>query len=206
MSRTVKLRRTVAVLAALVAPLVVVPLVLGSPTADASDTSSTATAARARVTFVVDSCEGCRLRLTQADRRYTDVWQSTSKRVADGNVSWSVPRKRATGLSVTVLAPWEGATGYVTQVVFRYAGERTGGAVSVAQARTKQRGTLCLEAPAGTSSIEVPLRVRRVKVPGRGGRVDGTLAFASTTQRLIRPVTPVFDGVGGSQDVPYCVF
>lgn len=175
-----------------------------TPERSASAASSAASSPKHVVRFTVKSCEGCRVRLSRADADYDDLWQSRSNQVTDGVVRFAVPSYYADGLTASIIAPWEGRTGYVTQVVFRYTGEKTGSGISVAEATSHQRGTLCLRGDEDVRRVTVPLTVRKVAVPGVDGPTTGTLAFATRTQRPIKPVSRLTDGVGGSQDVPSC--
>ncbi len=105
--------------------------------------SATPAAPTTKLTLQVTGCNGCHLRLTQALNGREKVWQSKQHTVEDGTVSWTVPTKRTHGLSITVLAPWDGGAGYVPAVVFRYAGEKVGDQVTNAVAKTKKRASSC---------------------------------------------------------------
>jgi len=104
---------------------------------------------------------------------------------------------------MTLTAPWEGHTGYVTTVAFRYGGEQVGDEVGFAEARSKSKASACW---AGTSADEVtiPLTVRKVWVEGVRHRVRGSIAYAAVTQDWMVPMRDVWDGVMGSQDVNVC--
>ena len=86
--------------------------------------------ARTKVTFTVDDCEGCEIQLTsalgtiaEADAGEVDIWNSKTRTVRDGSVTFDIPTKRTWGMSVAVRAPWEGFTGYRTTVAWRYNGD-----------------------------------------------------------------------------------
>ena len=97
-----------------------------------------------RVTLEMPGCDGCIVGVasylygTGSDAPL--IWDDAKpKKVVDGEVTFAVPTDRTPGLSITVPAPWEGATGYVTNVVLRYKGE-TGDHVGFTTARAAKRG------------------------------------------------------------------
>jgi hypothetical protein len=194
-------------LAALLAALLV-----PSATAAAPTDSSTERAAQPRttLTFTVDDCEGCELQLTsalgtyaEADAGRVDIWNSRTKTVEDGSVTFTIPTKRTWGMSVAIKAPWEGHTGYRTTLAWRYNGELQGDEVTLEEAVTKTKASACWE---GVRSREVtmPIVVEKVRVRGVKKMVDGSIAFVPTTQSWLRPMREVWDGVLGSQDVNIC--
>jgi hypothetical protein len=165
---------------------------------------------RTRLTFTVADCEGCRVQLTsalgtyaEADAGLVDIWSSRERVVEDGAVTFSVATRRTAGLSATVVAPWEGHTGYLTTVAWRYGGKGVGDPVTLEEAVTKKRASACWE---GTRrrEVAVPLVVERVRVRGVKKMVPGSIAFVPTTQSWLRPMREVWDGVLGSQDVNIC--
>ena len=107
------------------------------------------------------------------------------------------------GLTGTVVAPWEGTTGYTTVIAFRYAGHHVGDAVDFADARAQHRGSPCW---GGTSSKDVTLRLttRKVTVPGTTGPAAGTIAYADVTQSWSKPMMHAGKGVLGSQEIIAC--
>jgi hypothetical protein len=123
--------------------------------------------------------------------------------VEDGSVTFRPLTRRTHGMSATVVAPWEGHTGYVTTVAFRYGGESVGDEVTLAQAVTEQKASACWE---GTrrASLTLPLVVEEVEVQGVREPVAGSIAFVPTTQSWLRPMRQAWDGVLGSQDVNIC--
>jgi hypothetical protein len=160
------------------------------------------------ITFAVPDCEGCTIGLTQARwKNHTGygvkVWETAQKTVEDGTVTFTVPTKHTHGMSMEVGTPWEGHTGYVTTLAFRYGGERAGDPISFTEARSKSKGSACW---AGTTedTVTIPLTIRKVWVEGVRHRVRGTIAFASVTQDWMVPMRDVWDGVMGSQDVNVC--
>jgi hypothetical protein len=172
--------------------------------AAAAEGSSYAAKSWTKVAFTVSGCEGCRLRLTQARDGRKNVWQSKSRTVTDGLVTWRVPTSRTRGLSVTVLAPWDGGAGYVPTVAFRYAGTDVGDTVTNATAKSKKRASACW---AGTtrSAVTVPITVVRADgVTPTGQRIKTPRAFASVTQRWDQPMERVRRGISGTQDVVFC--
>ena len=162
---------------------------------------------RTKLTFTVEDCEGCEVQLVNArstlDADVVHVWESRTKEVEDGKVTFTVATKRTWGMSATVVAPWEGHTGYLTTVAWRYGGTLVGDEVTLAEAVTKKRASACWEG-VRSREVTVPLVVEKVRVDGVRKRVNGSIAFASTTQSWLAPMREVWDGVLGSQDVNIC--
>lgn len=162
---------------------------------------------RTTITFAVADCEGCEVQLHQAlaTEYPVDVeeWHSRTKTVTDGEVSFTVRSKRTQGMSATVRAPWEGHTGYVTTVAFRYGGEDLADRVTFKEARKKKKASACWE---GTrrDEVTIPLVVRQVRVQGVHEEVDGSIAFVRKTQSWLDPMRRAPHGVLGSQDVNVC--
>ena len=142
-----------------------------APTAGATERQA---AARTTLTFTVDDCEGCEVQLVNArstlDADVVHVWESQAKEVRDGKVVFRVPTRRTWGMSATVVAPWEGHTGYVTTVAWRYAGEGVGDAVTLEEAVTKRKASACWEGVLGSQDVNI-CRGRTRTFPGgdRGG-------------------------------------
>lgn len=164
-------------------------------------------AARTTLTFTVDDCEGCEVHLVNArstlDADVVHVWQSQTKEVRDGSVTFRVATRRTWGLSVTVRAPWEGHTGYATTVAWRYNGEGVGDTVTLEEAVTKKKASACWEG-VRSREVTVPLVVEKVRVDGVRKKVAGSIAFVPTTQSWLPPMREVWGGVLGSQDVNIC--
>ena len=164
-------------------------------------------AARTTLTFAVDDCEGCEVQLVNArstlDADVVHVWESRTKEVSGGAVTFRVPTRRTWGMSATVVAPWEGFTGYRTTVAWRYNGERVGDAVTLEEAVTKTKASACWEG-VRSRDLTVPLVVEKVRVRGQKKEVAGSIAFVPTTQSWLAPMRRVWDGVLGSQDVNIC--
>lgn len=200
--RTTLLTSTVA-LAALLAG----PLAATTPAAHGHAPEGDRAAARTTLTFIVDDCEGCEVQLVNArstlDADVVRVWQSRTKEVRDGRVTFRLATRRTWGLSATVRAPWEGHTGYVTTVAWRYNGEGVGDTVTLAEAVTKKKASACWEGVRSRATT-VPLVVEKVRVRGVRGKVDGSIAFVPTTQGWLAPMREVWGGVLGSQDVNVC--
>lgn len=175
--------------------------------APSSGAEAAAADARTRLTFTVDDCEGCEVRLVNArgtlDADVVHVWQSRTRTVEDGRVTFRVATKRTWGLSVTVRAPWEGHTGYATTVAWRYAGKQVGDTVTLAEAVTKRKASACWEG-VRRRAVTVPLVVEEVEVDGVHERVPGSIAFVPVTEGWLPPMREVWDGVLGSQDVNIC--
>jgi hypothetical protein len=178
----------------------------GAPTADAAPAAPRAVP-KTTITLEMPGCDGCEVQLMQARWKsggeHVRFWQTRTKAVEDGVVSYTVATKHTHGLSMTVVAPWEGHTGYQTTVAFRYGGERPGDEIGFREARGKTKASACW---AGTKADEVtlPITVRKVWVQGVRHRVRGSIAYASVTQDWMVPMRDVRDGVLGSQDVNVC--
>jgi hypothetical protein len=164
-------------------------------------------AARTTLTFTVDDCEGCEVQLVNArstlDADVVHVWESRTKEVRDGEVTFRIPTRRTWGMSATVVAPWEGFTGYRTTVAWRYNGERVGDTVTLEEAVTKKKASACWEG-VRSREVVVPLVVEKVRVPGQRKEVDGSIAFVPTTTSWLPPMREAHEGVLGSQDVNIC--
>jgi hypothetical protein len=181
------------------------------PTADSADSAAPRAAQpRTALTFTVDDCEGCEIQLSsalgtyaQADAGQVDIWNSRVRTVEGGAVTFRIPTKRTWGMSVAVKAPWEGRTGYVTNVAWRYNGMLQGDPVTLEDAVTKKKASACWEG-VRRSKVTVPLVVEQVEVDGVRGRVPGSIAFVPETQLWLKPMREVVDGVLGSQDVNIC--
>ncbi|GAA4382072.1 hypothetical protein GCM10023146_44410 [Nocardioides caricicola] len=175
----------------------------GSATADQPRERRTTT-----ITFEVPDCDGCTLQLQNGrwdeDARWgVRVWTGKEKEVQDGTVRFTVPTRRTHGLSVLVRAPWEGHTGYVTTVAMRYARQQAGDVVGFREARHTRNASACW-AGTGAGKVTIPVTVRKVRVDGVHERVDGSIAYATTTQEWIDPMRAAWDGVLGSQDANIC--
>ncbi len=160
-------------------------------------------AATTRVTFLAPDCDGCTLGLINA-RWDEEVWESPRRTVRDGKVTFRVPTAMTHGMSVAIRAPWEGGTGYVTHVAFKYAGQEPGDEVTFAEARHAGKASACW---AGTTadSTTISLATRHVTVPGYDGEnTPAALVYTSITQDAMVPMRKTFRGIVGSQDVNFC--
>jgi hypothetical protein len=157
----------------------------------------------AKVTFQTPGCDGCDVAVMNGASRPENQWDGGTKTVQDDQVTCRIPRPRTHGLSMTVVAPWEGDLGYTTVVSFRYPGHDVGDAVDFSDARSQKRGSPCW---GGTShpDLTIPLTVRQVTVPGSTGPTDGTIAYADLTQAWLKPMLPGHQGVLGAQDLIVC--
>ena len=186
-----------------------VPAAAGSA-ATGAVSDERAAAPRTKLTFTVEDCEGCEIQLTsalgtiaEANAGKVDIWDSRTRTVADGSVTFDIPTRRTWGMSVAVRAPWEGFTGYRTTVAWRYNGNLQGDTVTLEQAVTKKKASACWEG-VRRSEVTVPLVVEKVRVRGQKKMVDGSIAFVPTTDSWLHPMREVVDGVLGSQDVNIC--
>jgi hypothetical protein len=194
-------------LAIAVAGMLVPTATAAAPT---SASSERAAQPRTAITFTVDDCEGCELQLTsalgtyaEADAGQVDIWDSRTKTVEDGSVTFTIPTKRTWGMSVAIKAPWEGFTGYRTTLAWRYNGELQGDEVTLEEAVTKKKASACWEG-VRSPEVTVPIVVEKVRVRGQKKMVAGSIAFVPTTQSWLHPMREVWDGVLGSQDVNIC--
>ena len=217
MNRSSWMRRTALTFAALALPASALAVGVTTAQADATWPASSALTepvettrvapSRTKVTFTADDCEGCQMSLASAvwgkRGHVPKVWSSRTKEFSDGQVTFTVPTRRTHGMSAVVTAPWEGSTGYVTEVVWRYTGAYVGREVTTREARLTHSGFGCWF---GTKSqaATIPLVIKRVRVRGIGGMVNGTIAFAAPTQRAMAPKQRVYRGVMGTQDVQFC--
>lgn len=204
--------RLTALAAAATLAAVLGPQASAAPAKTSSDAAAGQVAAKAAptkmaLTFEIDDCEGCVVQLMQAretlDADVVHTWASGTRAVEGGKVTFRLPPRRTSGMSVTVRAPWEGRTGYATTVAWRYNGKRVGDAVTLEEAVTKKRASACWE---GTRrrDVTIPVVVEEVEVDGIRGRVPGSIAFVAETMPWLDPMRRVVDGVLGSQDVNLC--
>ena len=200
MTRSTLVRSTALALAGLAASTVVAA---APANACDDDDGRHRPAATTRVTFTAPDCNGCKLSLIHA-RPDGEVWQSRQKTVSGDSVTFRVRRDRTRGMSVVITTPWEGATGYVTLVAFKYAGQNPGDRVTFAEARHARKASGCW---AGTSADEATIRLstRRVTVAGYDGpRTPAALVYTKFTQDAMVPMQRTFHGILGSQDVNFC--
>ena len=196
--------------AAVVGATLIASLLVPSTTAGAADTEARTAEPRTALTFTVDDCEGCEIQLTsalgtyaEADAGKVDIWNSRTRTVEDGSVTFTIPTKRTWGMSVAITAPWEGHTGYRTTLAWRYNGELQGDEVTLEEAVTKKKASACWEG-VRSRTVTVPIVVEKVRVMGVHKEVSGSIAFVPVTQSWLRPMREVWDGVLGSQDVNIC--
>jgi hypothetical protein len=156
-----------------------------------------------KVTFQAPGCNGCRVQVMNAARYDENFWGSKDRSVTNGSVTFAVPRPLTRGISATVLAPWEGTTGYTALVAWRYAGHQVGDRVSFTDARSRHHGSACW---GGTSkrTLDIALTVRKVTVPGTTGPTAGTIAYAKVTQPWLEPMMNAGKGVLGAQEQILC--
>lgn len=203
------IRTTLAATTMAAAAVLAGSLTATSTAADAQ-TYDRAAQPRTKVTFAVEDCEGCEIQLTsalgtyaEADAGQVDIWTSKARTVEDGTVTFTIATKRTWGMSATVRAPWEGHTGYLTTVAWRYNGMHVGDPVTLEEAVTKKKASACWEG-VRSRTVTIPLIVEKVRVRGVRKKVDGSIAFVPETQSWLKPMREVWDGVLGSQDVNIC--
>jgi hypothetical protein len=159
--------------------------------------------ATTKLTLTAAGCDGCTIALVNGAKELENTWESNSKTVADGQVTFRVPTDLTRGITASVIGPWEGTTGYLTMVVWRYAGHATGSTVDFADARAQKHGTACWGGTTA-SDLTVDLTVQKVRVSGTTSETNGTIAYASVTQDWLPPMERVYKGVFGTQEVITC--
>ena len=161
------------------------------------------------LTLEARDCEGCEFQLTQGLWDATapngaTVWQSEEKTVHDGRVSFTIPKSRTRGLSITFDAPWEGQLAGASTVVMGYRGHTNDADVSTQEARHSKSASACW---AGTDADAVTLGIatEQVETDGVHDRVPGTRAFTYTTMNDVQaPMRDVTNGVLTSPDHNIC--
>ena len=181
------------------------PAVATAGTPAGATIDARAAQARTALTLAVTGCDDCRIVLVQArmENGRESVWQAPVRKVKDGEVTWKIPTKRTKGLTMQVLADWDGSS-YVPSIAMRYAGLKPGKSVTSAAARTKDSASICW---AGTKADEVTIdiTVERGRTKNvQGERVATPRAYASVTQEWLKPMLPARRGMVGSHDVTYC--
>ncbi len=201
------IRTTTALLGAALLTTLLAPIATAAP---AAPTESRPAAPRTSLTFTVDDCEGCEVQLTsalgthaEADAGQVDIWNSRTRTVRNGSVTFDILTKRTWGMSVAIKAPWEGHTGYRTTLAWRYNGTHVGDPVTLEEAVTKKKASACWEG-VRRREVTMPIVVEKVRVRGVHKKVAGSIAFVPTTQSWLKPMREVWDGVLGSQDVNIC--
>lgn len=154
------------------------------------------------ITLHVTTCRRCPVRLTQALVGH-DVWQSASKRVHAGTVSFTVPTRRTHGATVSVAPRWQ-TLNALPLVAFRYANTSIGQQISNAVARDKKRGSPCW---AGTDARSISMRINVVKYPQR--TISGEPGYAirvwsRTTRQATPPYLRTHKGTVATQEVVTC--
>ncbi|GAA1161034.1 hypothetical protein [Nocardioides aquiterrae] len=192
------------VLTAAATTAVAAALAVAAPSVGSAPEAARMAAPRTQLTLDFTGCNGCELRLTQARDGHDHVWQSKSRTVRHGSVSWSIPTSRTHGLSITVGAPWDGGGGYVPTIAFRYAGERVGDEVTNAVAKTKRKASACW-AGTGDDAVTIAVTVVRARSTNPAGDPIRTpRAFTTTTQDWQKPMARAWHGISGTQEVTYC--
>lgn len=183
-----------AVVISLVAPLLGAA---GTATADPGAARVT------QLTVRTPTCRGCEVQLYQAIDGRTFVWHSRARKTTHGPVTFTVPTRRTHGLSIAVRAPWEGAVPFITMAVFRYRGLPAGTHVDLATARRQRHGSACW---AGTerATKTFTVAVRKVRVQGNTGMVDGSIAWLPSQARTWDPMSRTRGGIYGAQEPVYC--
>ena len=139
-----------------------------------------------KLTLTAANCTGCQVDVMNGALRVENTWAAEPKTMKNGQVTFRVPRNLTRGITTTVYAPWEGNTGYTALVAWRYAGQQIGDAVSLKTARAATHGSACWGGTSSTS-LAIPLTIRKVRTGGNTGPTNGTLAYAQVTQAWLKP-------------------
>ena len=88
-----------------------------SPLADCGRCAVAREAAKTTITFPGPGCDGCQVQLMQARWKTGPghgirFWHTAERTVDGDSLSFTVPTRHTHGMSMTVVAPWEGNTGY----------------------------------------------------------------------------------------------
>lgn len=180
------------------------------PAAMATDAGPLATASAAgrqlvpmtTMTLHVVTCDGCPVRLTQSLPGH-DIWQSASKKVTGGIVTFTVPTYRTRGLTISVAPRWQ-TLNAVPLVAFQYAHTTVGQVIPNAVAREKRLGRPCW---AGTQAGGVSMIIRVVKYPHRSLSGDPGYAirvWSRLTRESMRPYLATYRGTVATQAVVTC--
>ncbi len=154
------------------------------------------------MTLHVVTCAGCPVRLTQSLPGH-DIWQSASKKVTGGIVTFTVPTYRTRGLTISVAPRWQ-TLNAVPLVAFQYAHTTIGQVIPNAVAAEKRLGRPCW---AGTQAGAVSMIIRVVKYPHRSLSGDPGYAirvWSRVTRESMRPYLATYRGTVASQAVVTC--
>ncbi len=100
-------------------------------------TSPAEAASMTTLTFKVSGCGSCSLQLVNPD---SDAWwESATKKVRGGKVSFKVPTNHTRGLTAEVSSRKETQPWSRTMLVFRYGGQAVGGKVTAKQAANAKK-------------------------------------------------------------------
>ena len=167
-------------------------------------------AATTTIRIRVTGCEGCTVAAQRALSSDSTVkpssptyWDGKGSKVRGGVVTLRVPTRVTPGMSFTLTAPWQGNTGFVSNVVLG-AGQGAGVSVSQSQALGTRAATACW---AGTtrSTASMSFSVARVIVDGMMGKALAPLAWASPTVATVGGLGRTFSGgILGNQEAYYC--
>lgn len=201
--RTATTPRPLAAAAAAAAVLVLGAGLMTSPAQAAPAPAAMPGRALTTILLRVQGCEGCLLSAHSRSEGQAAVFGTRAKKVRDGRVRFTVPTARTVGLSIAVVAPFEGATLANSEVVLGYRGHPVGSSVTPAAAAAATRGSVCF---AGTSQsrLRLTIQIVPVRIRGNGGPVTAAAAFATTTQASLSPSYRTFGGYQGSRGVPAC--
>ena len=157
-----------------------------------------------RVVLHVDGCnDRCTVQLVQAFEGRRLVWSSNRKHTTDGMVSFRVPSRRTTGMSIEVTPPWH-RQNYVPMVAVHYAGMSDGERVSPREAASSRRAYGCLE---GTrrARLRLDVQVDRFRSRGvTGDIVDTARVYSKETLPALAPLKRTLRGSLGGQEALYC--
>lgn len=168
-------------------------LVAGTAVGAATETATAgADADTVKVTVKLDGCSGCSVGLVHLDADDSDsYWSAMMEKAQRGKVVFDVPVEKATGLSISIDAPW--ATVYVhgsQYVVTQYGGFEPGDRVGKRHAMHADQGTRCWVGTDRDRTIHVKVAKKRY---GSAPEV-GLRAWASPTLESIG-MGAIFDGM-----------
>lgn len=176
---------------------------VAAPTAQSAGTTT--------ITFKVAGCNGCTIGVQRAiesgnphgiQPATPDYWSGPKAKVRNGRVVLRVPTDYTAGMSFTIAAPWEGGTGFVSNIVL---GSRvpTGSTVTPAQQLATRRATACW---AGTTkpTATIKVSIARVLVQGYEAKATAASAWASPTVATVGPMSRSVKGILGNQEAFYC--
>ena len=148
----------------------------------------------------VTDCDGCTVVLIRSRRNGTVAYDSPTKTVRHGRVTFTTPTRHTHGLLAIVQVPDSNVPGLM--VGFRYGGNRVGSHVGVRKVAGETKGFPCW---AGTSRsrVTIPVRVHHF-VPESDGERPFYTAWATKSQRTYPTAVEAYGGSMPTFDVLPC--